>query len=69
MVALVDEDELARRNEGRAHPVPPEVLTSQLLRFTPPYLGEAHRTWCIGDHGTVDDAEGILGGAVDAGEV
>ncbi|GAA3374346.1 hypothetical protein GCM10020367_37890 [Streptomyces sannanensis] len=59
-VALVDEDELVRRNAGRAHPVPPEVLTSQLRRFVPPYPGQAHRTWYVGAGGTVDDTDGTL---------
>ncbi|TXS66766.1 RNA ligase family protein [Streptomyces sp. sk2.1] len=54
-VALVDEAELLRRNGRRDHPVPPEVLTSQLHRFVPPYPGQAHRTWYIGAGGTVED--------------
>ncbi|MFF9568248.1 RNA ligase family protein [Streptomyces sp. NPDC014685] len=54
-VALVDEAELLRRNGRRDHPVPPEVLTSQLHRFVPPYPGQAHRTWYIGASGTVED--------------
>ncbi|MFF8416196.1 RNA ligase family protein [Streptomyces sp. NPDC015680] len=54
-VALVDETELIRRNGCRSHPVPPEVLTSQLRRFVPPYPGQAHRTWYIGASGTVED--------------
>jgi predicted kinase len=54
-VLLVDEDELARRNLEREHPVPPEVLTSQLHRFVPPYPGQAHRTWYIGASGTVEE--------------
>ncbi|MFB6715051.1 RNA ligase family protein [Streptomyces sp. NPDC056237] len=54
-VALVDGAELLRRNERRTHPVPPEVLTSQLHRFVPPYPGQAHRTWYIGASGTVED--------------
>ncbi|MFG2624302.1 RNA ligase family protein [Streptomyces sp. NPDC048473] len=54
-VALVDEAELLRRNRRRTHPVPPEVLTSQLHRFVPPYPGQAHRTWYIGASGTVED--------------
>ncbi len=68
VVALIDEDELARRNEERAHPVPPEVLTAQLRRFAPPYPGEAHRTWYIGAGATVDDTEGTLNGAMDGGQ-
>ncbi|WP_406496615.1 AAA family ATPase [Streptomyces sp. NBC_00846] len=54
-VALVGEAELLRRNERRTHPVPPEVLASQLHRFVPPYPGQAHRTWYIGASGTVED--------------
>ncbi|MFJ2896373.1 RNA ligase family protein [Streptomyces sp. NPDC087218] len=54
-VALVDEAELLRRNGWRDHPVPPEVLASQLHRFVPPYPGQAHRTWYIGASGTVED--------------
>ena len=60
VVALVDEDELARRNGDRAHPVPPGVLASQLHRFTPPYPGEGHRTWYVGAAGTVADTAGAL---------
>ncbi|MFD0261675.1 RNA ligase family protein [Kitasatospora indigofera] len=59
-VLLVDEDELARRNTVRDHPVPPEVLTGQLHRFSPPYPGEAHRTWYVGAGGTVEDTDGSL---------
>ncbi|MFF2329949.1 MULTISPECIES: RNA ligase family protein [unclassified Streptomyces] len=55
-VALVDEAELIRRNERRTHPVPSQVLTSQLHRFVPPYPGQAHRTWYIGASGTVEDS-------------
>lgn len=65
VVALVDEDELVRRNQKRAHPVPPQVLTSQLHRFNPPYPGEAHRTWYVGAGGTVVDTAGALHDAVD----
>lgn len=54
-VVLVDEDELVRRNGRREHPVPPDVLTAQLRRFTPPYPGDAHRTWYIGASGTIED--------------
>ncbi|MCX4818717.1 AAA family ATPase [Streptomyces sp. NBC_01142] len=54
-VVLVDEDELARRNAHRAQPVPPEVLTTQLHRFVPPYPGQAHRTWYVGAAGTVEE--------------
>lgn len=54
-VVLVDEDELVRRNTGRLHPVPPEVLAAQLRRFVPPYPGQAHRTWYIGVGGTVEE--------------
>uniref|UniRef100_UPI0011EC3191 AAA family ATPase n=1 Tax=Streptomyces sp. TRM49041 TaxID=2603216 RepID=UPI0011EC3191 len=54
-VVLVDEDELVRRNTAREHPVPPEVLASQVRRFMPPYPGQAHRTWYIGAGGTVEE--------------
>ncbi|WP_329499427.1 RNA ligase family protein [Kitasatospora herbaricolor] len=59
-VLLVDEDELARRNAVREHPVPPEVLTGQLHRYSPPYPGEAHRTWYVGAGGAVEDTDGTL---------
>ncbi|MFG2598293.1 RNA ligase family protein [Streptomyces sp. NPDC048462] len=54
-VAWIGEDELTARNARRSHPVPPEVLASQLRRFDPPYPGQAHRTWYIGTSGTVED--------------
>ncbi|TFE42406.1 ATP-binding protein, partial [Streptomyces sp. ICN441] len=54
-VALVDEDELVRRNERRPHPVPAEVLTAQVRRYVPPYPGQAHRTWYIGAAGTIEE--------------
>jgi predicted kinase len=54
-VVLVDEDELVRRNARREHPVPPEVLTAQVRRFSPPYPGDAHRTWYVGASGTVEE--------------
>ncbi|MFD9303496.1 RNA ligase family protein [Streptomyces sp. NPDC060048] len=60
-VVLVGEAELLRRNAVRAHPVPAGVLESQLLRFAPPYPGEAHRTWYIGADGTVEDTAGTIG--------
>ncbi|MBT2229399.1 RNA ligase family protein [Nonomuraea sp. NEAU-A123] len=63
-VALVEEDELHRRNARRAHPVPPQVLATQVRRFVPPYPGQAHRTWYVGASGTVED----LDGALDRGE-
>jgi predicted kinase len=62
-VMLVDQEELARRNAARAHPVPPGVLAAQLRRFTPPYPGQAHRTWYVGGGGTIADIDGSLGGA------
>ncbi|WP_189242612.1 RNA ligase family protein [Planobispora rosea] len=61
-VMLVPGDVLARRNRGRAHPVPEEVLSAQLRRFVPPYPGEAHRTWYIGVEGDVRDTAGTLDG-------
>ncbi|TXS37505.1 RNA ligase family protein [Streptomyces sp. OR43] len=54
-VAWIGADELTARNTRRSHPVPPEVLASQLRRFVPPYPGQAHRTWYIGTSGTVED--------------
>ncbi|OKJ34050.1 RNA ligase family protein [Streptomyces sp. CB01580] len=54
-VTVVEEAELFRRNGRRAHPVPPEVLASQLRRYAPPYPGQAHRTWYVGAGGTVED--------------
>ncbi|MFI6731307.1 RNA ligase family protein [Nonomuraea sp. NPDC050451] len=62
-VVLVEEDELHRRNARRAHPVPSHVLAAQARRFVPPYPGQAHRTWYVGAHGTVDDVDGSLEGA------
>ncbi len=59
-VALVDAEELVRRNGTRAHPVPPAVLAAQIDRFRPPYPYEAHRVWYIGPGGTVDDTAGAL---------
>ncbi|MFE6834156.1 RNA ligase family protein [Streptomyces sp. NPDC057705] len=59
-VVLVDEPELRRRNTVRPHPVPEQVLTSQLHRFSPPHAGQAHRTWYIGAGGAVEDAAGGL---------
>ncbi|GAA4180261.1 hypothetical protein GCM10022252_02820 [Streptosporangium oxazolinicum] len=61
-VMLVPGDLLARRNASRTHPVPPEVLSAQLRRFSPPYAGETHRTWYIGPEGTVLDVAGALDG-------
>ncbi|MEV6950469.1 RNA ligase family protein [Streptomyces sp. NPDC051183] len=61
-VVLVDEAELLRRNTVRAHPVPPQVLASQLHRFSPPYPGQAHRTWYVGAGGAVEDTAGSLDG-------
>ena len=37
-----------------------QVLTAQLHRFSPPYPGQAHRTWYIGAGGTVEDTAGSL---------
>lgn len=54
-VVVVDEDELIRRNARREHPVPPDVLITQLRRFAPPYPGDAHRTWYVGASGTIED--------------
>ncbi|MFK0253986.1 RNA ligase family protein [Streptomyces sp. NPDC090445] len=62
-VVLVEEAELLRRNAVRAHPVPPQVLASQLHRFDPPRPGDgqAHRIRYIGAGGTVEDTAGTLG--------
>ncbi|MFD7624970.1 RNA ligase family protein [Streptomyces sp. NPDC059851] len=62
-VVLVEETELLRRNAVRPHPVPPQVLASQLHRFSPPYPGDgqAHRIRYIGAGGTVEDTAGALG--------
>ncbi|WP_327285999.1 MULTISPECIES: RNA ligase family protein [unclassified Streptomyces] len=64
-VVLVEEAELVRRNAVRPHPVPAQVLTAQLHRFSPPYPGQgpAHRTWYIGAGGTVEDTAGTIGAA------
>ncbi|MFJ3233915.1 RNA ligase family protein [Streptomyces sp. NPDC086787] len=62
VVVSAEEETLTRRNAGRAHPVPPEVLSGQLRRFDPPYPGQAHRTWYVGAGGTVDDTDGTLSG-------
>lgn len=59
-VVLVGEEELLRRNAMRPHPVPPQVLDAQLHRFSPPYPGQAHRTWYIGAGGSVEDTAGTL---------
>lgn len=56
-VLVVGEAEAARRNASRAHPVPPSVVTGQFARFTPPYPGEAHRTWYVGAGGTIEDVD------------
>ncbi|WP_405453602.1 RNA ligase family protein [Streptomyces erythrochromogenes] len=67
-VVLVEEAELVRRNGVRPHPVPPQVLASQLHRFSPPYAGRAHRTWYVGAGGDVEDTAGTLAaGPVTAG--
>jgi predicted kinase len=58
-VLLVEEDELARRNAARTHPVPSATLTAQLHRFDPPYPGEAARTWYAGADGTVGDTDDL----------
>ncbi|WP_406180514.1 RNA ligase family protein [Streptomyces sp. NBC_01006] len=62
-VVLVEEAELVRRNGVRPHPVPAEVLSTQLHRFSPPYPGHgaAHRIRYIGAGGTVEDTAGSIG--------
>ncbi|MFD3872602.1 RNA ligase family protein [Streptomyces sp. NPDC058623] len=64
-VVLVGEAELRRRNGVRAHPVPEAVLVGQVRRYSPPYPGQAHRTWYVGAGGTVEDTAGGLGGPGD----
>jgi predicted kinase len=59
-VMLVPGDLLARRNADRDRPVPPDVLSAQLRRFSPPYPGEAHRTWYVGPDGAVGDVAGAI---------
>ncbi|WP_079403771.1 RNA ligase family protein [Streptomyces sp. 3211] len=66
-VVLVEEAELVRRNGVRPHPVPAPVLASQLHRFSPPYAGQAHRTWYIGAAGHVEDTAGGLAAGPAAG--
>lgn len=56
-VVVVAEEEALRRNAKRPHPVPPAVVSGQFARFTPPYPGEAHRTWYIGAGGTIEDVD------------
>ncbi|MDQ3789439.1 MAG: ATP-binding protein, partial [Actinomycetota bacterium] len=53
-VLVVEEEVAARRNAARKQPVPADVLAAQFRRYSPPYPGEAHRTWYIGAGGTVD---------------
>ncbi|RKE19675.1 RNA ligase family protein [Streptomyces sp. TLI_171] len=60
VVMAVDPVELARRNATRRHPVAAEVLTAQLHRWSPPYPGQAHRTWYVGADGAVRDTAGSL---------
>ncbi|MFG2913418.1 RNA ligase family protein [Kitasatospora sp. NPDC048298] len=60
VVPVVGADELLRRNAVRPHPVPAEVLASQLHRYGPPYPGQAHRTWYVGPGGTVEDTAGTI---------
>ncbi len=60
------EAELIRRNGSRQHPVPLEVLRGQVRRYAPPYPGQAHRTWYVGETGTVEDVDGELGAADEA---
>ncbi|MFK0234841.1 RNA ligase family protein [Streptomyces vinaceus] len=62
VVVLVEEEELARRNSVRAHPVPAQVLATQLHRFSPPYPGQgaAHRIRYVGAGGTVEDTAGTI---------
>lgn len=66
-VTVVDPAELIRRNRVREHPVPAAVLDRQLRRYTPPYPGEAHRTWYIGADGTVEDGDNTGGDRTESG--
>ncbi|MFE6843937.1 RNA ligase family protein [Streptomyces sp. NPDC057686] len=70
-VVLVEEAELIRRNAVRPHPVPPQVLATQLHRFSPPYPGHGpgHRTWYVGAGGTVEDTAGTVGASAAAAAV
>jgi hypothetical protein len=61
-VFLVPETLLFERNTGRAHGVPSHVLAAQLARFSPPYPGEAHRTWYIDAAGRIGDTADTLTG-------
>ncbi|MFB7782972.1 RNA ligase family protein [Streptomyces vinaceus] len=63
VVVLVEEEELVRRNAVRPHPVPAQVLATQLHRFSPPYPGQgaAHRIRYVGAGGTVEDTAGTIG--------
>lgn len=56
-VVVVDEEVALRRNASRPHPVPPAVVSGQFARFTPPYSGEAHRTWYVGAGGMIEDVD------------
>ncbi|WP_051696307.1 RNA ligase family protein [Streptomyces sp. NRRL S-244] len=70
-VVLVEEAELVRRNAVRPHPVPAEVLSTQLHRFSPPYPGHgaAHRIRYIGAGGTVEDTAGSIEAAAGTASV
>ncbi|MCX5380002.1 RNA ligase family protein [Streptomyces sp. NBC_00091] len=68
VVVLVGQAELVRRNAVRPHPVPEPVLAAQLRRFSPPYPGQAHRTWYVGAGGTIEDTAGGLRGLRGEGE-
>ncbi|REE95787.1 RNA ligase family protein [Thermomonospora umbrina] len=59
-VMVVPEESAAERNARRDHPVPPEVLAAQFRRYVPPYPGEAHRVWYVGEDGAVHDVAGSL---------
>lgn len=61
-VFLVDEHELHLRNAKRPHPVPEQVLNTQMHRYQPPYPGEAHRIWYLGADGMIEDTDGELYG-------
>jgi predicted kinase len=59
-VLLVPPEVVLARNDARPHRVPAAVLRDQLHRFGPPYPGETHRTWYLGEAGTVDDVAGSV---------
>jgi predicted kinase len=55
-VLLVPESVLRFRNAGRQHPIPEHVLSAQFERFSPPFAGEAHRTFYVDETGAIADS-------------